>query len=177
MPSAAAGSHAARPGRVAVVRQRLSAGVLAGMTVAAGATHAQSPAGPTSPPPAAPAGPPSAPAGGADRLTGDWGGSRERLARHGMTLQLEATAYLQALLSGAGPTNAEPGARVDGLVNVDLSKLGLWKGAGVRTHLETALGHPGLPGWRAMRSSAAGALTASRTLPSWRPPVDWSRPW
>ena len=74
-----------------------------------------------------------------DRLTGDWGGAREAAAARGLTFQVELTGFFQGAFSGA-PSRAEPAGRVDALVSVDASKLGLWRGFGFNTHIESAFG-------------------------------------
>jgi len=74
-----------------------------------------------------------------ERLTGDWGGARDAAASRGFTFQLELTGFFQGAFSGA-PTRAEPAGRVDALISVDASKLGLWRGLGFNTHIESAFG-------------------------------------
>jgi porin len=74
-----------------------------------------------------------------DRLTGDWGGARDAAATRGFTFQLELTGFFQGAFSGA-PTRAEPAGRFDALISVDASKLGLWRGFGFNTHIESAFG-------------------------------------
>jgi porin len=74
-----------------------------------------------------------------ERLTGDWGGARDAAANRGFTFQVELTGFFQGALSGA-PTRAEPSSRVDALISVDASKLGLWRGLGFNTHIESAFG-------------------------------------
>jgi len=73
-------------------------------------------------------------------------------------------------MSGTGDGNPEPGARGDLFVNLDTSKLGLWRGSGFRTHVESALGNMPefrggalLPmhGARAGRSSSASLVATS----------------
>lgn len=93
----------------------------------------------TEPPAQAPA-PPSPPAE-REGLSGDWGGHRDQLASRGLTLQFELTGYAQGMFAGDGPDQAEGGARMDAFVNLDTEKLGLWKGGGLRTHLESRFGH------------------------------------
>jgi porin len=62
------------------------------------------------------------------RLTGDWWGSRDWLAKHGVTLDLD---FLQ-ILQGVGTGGRNTGVAYDGLVNYELNfdtgKLGLWPG-------------------------------------------------
>jgi len=82
-----------------------------------------------------------------DRLTGNWNGARTALSARGIDLQLELTGFVQGMLAGTGDDDTEPGGRVDALVNFDTAKLGLWRGSGVRTHVEAALGN--IPTFRA----------------------------
>jgi porin len=82
-----------------------------------------------------------------ERLTGDWGGARHWLSGRGVDVQFEVTGFVQGMMSGTGNDDTEPGGRIDALVNFDTARLGLWRGSGFRTHVETALGD--MPQFRA----------------------------
>jgi porin len=84
--------------------------------------------------------PASVPVRERDQLTGNWGGARDAAASRGFTFQLELTGFFQGAFSGA-PSRAEPSGRVDALISVDASKLGLWPGLGFNTHVESAFGN------------------------------------
>ncbi|MEJ2533455.1 MAG: carbohydrate porin [Halioglobus sp.] len=69
-------------------------------------------------------------------LTGDWGGALSRLADQGVGLELEYTSIYQGLVSGDGDKEGEYGGRADVFLNLDSGKLGLWRGGGLRAHVE-----------------------------------------
>ena len=105
------------------------------------------------------------------KLTGDWGGLRDQLRDHGVTLDISTTAYYQGTASGGLEDGFEFGGRSDYVLNVDGQKAGLWPGFFINLHGETVYGdsanlftgavvpvnigraHPGFFG-------TAGALTA-----------------
>jgi porin len=95
-----------------------------------------------------------------DRFTGDWGGARDGLAARGIDVQFEVTGFVQGTMSGTGDDNTEPGGRIDALVNFDTARLGLWRGSGFRTHVETAFGD--MP---AFRNGAVLPMHAATMLP------------
>ena len=95
-----------------------------------------------------------------ERLTGDWGGARSGLSARGIAVQFEVTGFVQGMMSGTGDDNTEPGGRIDALVNFDTARLGLWRGSGFRTHVETAFGD--MP---AFRSGAVIPMHAATMLP------------
>lgn len=86
------------------------------------------------------AGQPEAEAPFSDRLTGDWGGFRTRLAERGFTIDLESTHYYQGLLSGSGSQSFDYGGRIDALLSLDTGRFGLWEGGALRTHTEYRYG-------------------------------------
>lgn len=69
-------------------------------------------------------------------LTGDWGGSRNELAKQGITLALTLTQFYQGLAAGDGDHDFKYGGKADLLLNADLSKLGFWKGLSLTVHGE-----------------------------------------
>jgi porin len=85
----------------------------------------------------------------ANKLGGDWGGERTKLAAQGITFELDWTQFLQGLFSGTGSKDFKYGGRLDTYLNFDTTKLGWWKGGFIRTHgemfygdLPRALGSP-----------------------------------
>jgi porin len=74
------------------------------------------------------------------KLTGDWGGPREELRGHGITLDISATEYYQGTASGGIHDGFEFGGRADYLLNIDGQKAGLWQGLYINLHGETVYG-------------------------------------
>ena len=74
------------------------------------------------------------------KLTGDWGGLREELRGHGITLDISATEYYQGTASGGIHDGFEFGGRADYLLNIDGQKAGLWQGLYINLHGETVYG-------------------------------------
>ncbi len=74
------------------------------------------------------------------KLTGDWGGLREELRDHGITLDISATEYYQGTASGGVHEGFEFGGRADYLLNIDGQKAGLWQGLYINLHGETVYG-------------------------------------
>jgi porin len=107
------------------------------------------------------------------KLTGDWGGLRDQLRDHGVTLDISETTYYQGTVSGGLEDGFEFGGRADYVLNVDGQKAGLWPGFFINLHGETVYGdsvnlftgaivpvnigraHP-------VFSGTAGALTSAR---------------
>jgi porin len=75
------------------------------------------------------------------KLTGDWGGLRERLRDHGFTFDISATAYYQGVANGGLQDTFRFGGRNDYLINVDGGKAGLWRGLFITLHGETVYGN------------------------------------
>jgi len=87
--------------------------------------------------------------------TGDWWGVRTQLAESGVNLRLWATGFYQGQWSGdVGSFSAADGrgteflsgGRLDALIDLDTTKLGLWRGGGFHVHLEMEGGR--IPGFR-----------------------------
>jgi porin len=74
------------------------------------------------------------------KLTGGWGGLREELRDHGITLDISATEYYQGTASGGVHEGFEFGGRADYLLNIDGQKAGLWQGLYINLHGETVYG-------------------------------------
>jgi len=74
------------------------------------------------------------------KLTGDWGGLRDQLRDHGVTLDISETTYYQGAASGGLEDGFEFGGRADYILNVDGQKAGLWPGFFINLHGETVYG-------------------------------------
>jgi porin len=74
------------------------------------------------------------------KLTGDWGGFREQLRDHGVTLDVSATTYYQGTASGGLRQGFRFGGRNDYVLNVDGQKAGLWPGFLIKLHGEDVYG-------------------------------------
>ncbi|MCT0198602.1 carbohydrate porin [Synechococcus sp. CS-1325] len=88
-------------------------------------------------------------------FSGDWWGGRSELAKRGVNLRLWATGFYQGQWSGdvgsftaadGRGTKFLSGGRLDALVDLDTTKLGLWRGGGIHAHLELEGGR--VPGFR-----------------------------
>jgi hypothetical protein len=88
-------------------------------------------------------------------LSGDWWGARSELADHGVNLRLFATGFYQGQWTGeAGVFTADDGrgtrfltgGRLDALIDLDTTRLGLCRGGGFHVHLELEGGR--VPGFR-----------------------------
>ena len=74
-------------------------------------------------------------------LTGDWGGLRNKLAKKGITFDLNLTQVGQGVVDGGKQSGWEYGGRGDLTFAVDTGKLGLWPGGFLTTELEQSYGH------------------------------------
>ena len=74
-------------------------------------------------------------------LTGDWGGFRNTLAEKGVTLDASFLSIPQGVLSGGQDTTWRWGGTADFTLNLDFNKLGLWPGAFLTVHAESAFKH------------------------------------
>lgn len=95
-----------------------------------------------------------------ETLTGNWGGYRDQLVEKGVKFDLEFTEYYQGLFSGDGNDDFEFGSRADALVDVDTTKLGLWSGGGLHTHLTYRFGD-----LQAFRGGALWPVNTGSILP------------
>src|SRR5210317_1566036 len=70
-----------------------------------------------------------------DKLTGDWGGLRSDLTKHGIDIDLRLTQYYQAVTDGGRDTNDEYGGTMDYRVKLEGDKLfGTWEGFWIDMH-------------------------------------------
>lgn len=95
-----------------------------------------------------------------DTLTGDWNGIRPHLDNNGVQFTLEFTQYYQGLLSGSGNKDFAFASRFDALMNFDTTKLGLWSGGGLHTHIEYRTGESS-----AFRGGALFPINTGAILP------------
>ena len=110
-------------------------------------------------------------------FSGDWWGARTDLAKSGVNLRLWATGFYQGQWSGdVGSVSAADGrgteflsgGRLDALIDLDTTKLGLWRGGGFHVHLELEGGR--VPGFRggALWPVNSGAILPLAALSNWR---------
>ncbi len=62
------------------------------------------------------------------RLTGDWGGVRDKMAKKGVELDANMLLMPGGVITGGKETGAEFWGNVDYTLNIDTDKLGLWPG-------------------------------------------------
>ena len=74
------------------------------------------------------------------RLTGDWGGFRDDLAKKGVVLDVDLLSTPQDVVSGGRSTGANIWGNVDYTLNVDTQKLGLWPGGFLKIEGDTGFG-------------------------------------
>lgn len=74
------------------------------------------------------------------RLTGDWFGARDELAKRGLTLDLDLSQILQGVGSGGRKTDIGYWGLVDYRLRLDTGKLGLWPGGFLDTHAMSSYG-------------------------------------
>lgn len=77
------------------------------------------------------------PLGERAKLTGDWGGFRDSLAEHGVTLDVSNANYYQGITSGGREQTFKFGGRLDYFLDIDGQKAGLWQGLLINLHGET----------------------------------------
>ena len=74
------------------------------------------------------------------RLTGDWFGGRDWLAKHGLTLDVDLTQVLQGVGSGGRDTGVDYDGLANYELNVDTGKMGLWPGGFLKVKAFTTYG-------------------------------------
>ena len=74
-------------------------------------------------------------------LTGDWGGTRNDLAKKGVTFDLNLTQIGQGNISGGKNVGWEYGGRGDLTINFDTQKMGLWPGGFITVEVEGNFGN------------------------------------
>jgi porin len=77
-----------------------------------------------------------------DKLSGDWGGLRTKMADHGVEMDFRLTQFYQGVTNGGSDDgNFKYGGKFDSLIRIDGHKLGLWEGFFVSMHTETQYGN------------------------------------
>ena len=74
------------------------------------------------------------------QLTGDWFGSRNKLAENGFSFFGDLTQYYQGVTTGGRAQRFAYGGRGDYLIDIDTGKVGLWEGGHLDLRGETRLG-------------------------------------
>jgi porin len=74
------------------------------------------------------------------RLTGNWFGLRDEMAKRGLTLDLDLTQILQGVGSGGRETDLGYWGLVDYRLRLDTGKLGLWPGGFLDAHAMSSYG-------------------------------------
>ena len=74
-------------------------------------------------------------------ITGDWDGERTDLANKGVQFGLEWNQYVQGVAGGGREQTAEYGGNLDYTLDLDLMRMGLWKGALIKFRAESRYGN------------------------------------
>jgi porin len=74
------------------------------------------------------------------RLTGDWDGSRDELAKKGIVFDLDLLLTPQVNMSGGRSTGGNLWGNLDYTLNIDTQKLGLWQGGFFKFQADTGFG-------------------------------------
>lgn len=74
------------------------------------------------------------------RLTGNWGGMRDDMARKGVVLDLDLYTMPQTITSGGRSENTETWSNAIVTLNVDTQKAGLWPGGFLKLQTVTSFG-------------------------------------
>jgi porin len=74
------------------------------------------------------------------RLTGDWGGLRDELAKRGIVFDVDLLTTPQDVVSGGRSTGGASWGNVDYTLNIDTQKLGLWPGGSFKISADTGFG-------------------------------------
>jgi porin len=91
------------------------------------------------------------------QLSGDWGGLRTDLARHGFFFDLYSTSALQNVASGGLKTGSTSIQNTQLSINVDTGRAGLWSGGILHFSLESRYGS----------SSPQNTFTAGSSVPQY----------
>jgi carbohydrate-selective porin OprB len=68
------------------------------------------------------------------QLTGDWGGARTAMSKHGIDWQIELTQFYQGKAAGSGNASSGYSGVADVFLTLDSEKLHLWKGGSFTLH-------------------------------------------
>ena len=77
----------------------------------------------------------------APALTGDWGGARNSMAQHGLTIDFGMTLTLQGNVGGGREFRWPTQGSEDFIINIDTGKMGLWPGGFLKIHAENRWGN------------------------------------
>ncbi len=83
------------------------------------------------------------PLGTRERLTGDWGGSRDELARKGIVLDLDLLATPQTVMSGGRGTGTTVWGNAIYTLNIDTGKAGWWQAGFINVRGDSGFGNAG----------------------------------
>ena len=75
-----------------------------------------------------------------EKMTGDWGGARTELSKHGIDLDFRLSQYYQGVASGGVNTNFAYGGTMDYRINIDAGKLANLKGLSFNMHARSRFG-------------------------------------
>ena len=75
------------------------------------------------------------------RLTGDWGGERDDLAKKGVVLDVDAYWWPQKITGGGKNTSGGNWGNLNTELNVDTGKAGMWPGGFFKVKTVTSFGH------------------------------------
>jgi len=78
-------------------------------------------------------------------MTGDWGGTRSKLAEKGMTFDFSLTQTEMGVVTGGLDNSSEYGGRGDFYMNLDTGKAGLWRGGFLMVEGEVNYGNGANP--------------------------------
>ena len=73
-------------------------------------------------------------------VTGGWFGASPWLAERGIRFEAAVTGFAQDPFAGSGGSTGDMGGKIDGLLNLNLQKLGLWEGLRLTAHPEYNFG-------------------------------------
>jgi porin len=74
------------------------------------------------------------------RLTGNWGGSRDDLAKMGVVFDIDLLLTRQDVVSGGRSTGGDLWGNIDYTLNIDTQNLGLWPGGFFKFQADTGSG-------------------------------------
>jgi porin len=75
------------------------------------------------------------------QLTGNWGGSRDRLQEQGLSFTSRLSQFVQGMTAGDGEHNFRYGGKFDLGVRADLAALGFWDGLSLTAEFEYNFGN------------------------------------
>jgi porin len=79
-----------------------------------------------------------------ERLTGDWGGARDRLGKQGVVLNVDAVLTPQTVMAGGRDTGTVGWGNTLYTLNIDTGKAGWWPGGYINVKGNSGFGNPGI---------------------------------